>query len=122
MSCPGATIQNFFLMTIAAQLQSGLTKPQLLAYYHGKIAERQQRRAKQLIVVFDKIDNLIRNMNVETPDANVETSDAAQEQLIITANTKTLIDLEKEIRQGAFNKDVEFLDALKKVFDYNLDE
>ena len=114
MSCPGTPSPNFFLTTIAAQLQSGQPKAQLLAYYHRKIAERQLRRAKQLTVVFDKIDNLIRQMNVATEDTT--------EVQNITAQTKTLIDLENEIRNGVFSKDAEFLDALKKVFDYNLDE
>ncbi len=105
---------NFFLNTIGGNLQNRLTKAQLIAFYHNKLAERQQNRFKVLNVVFEKIDAIIRKTNVATDDAN--------QLLIIKAKTDALMDLEKEIRSGEFDKDAEFLIALNKVFDFTLAE
>jgi hypothetical protein len=105
---------NFFLNTIGGNIQNRLTKSQLIAFYHNKIAERQQNRFKVLNVVFDKIDAVIRKAHVETDDEN--------QLLINKAKTEALMDLEKEIRSGEFDKDAEFLVALNKVFDFTLGE
>lgn len=110
----GTGTPNFFLNTIGGNIQNRLTKAQLQSFYHSKIADRQQRKGKLLSVVFDKIDNIISKINVDTDDIN--------ESIVIKAKTAALMDLANEIRAGEFNKDVEFLNALKIVFDYNLEE
>ena len=105
---------NFFLNTICGNIQARLTKHQIYSYYHNRIADKQLEKGKIYKVMFDKIDDLIRQINVQTDDVI--------EGQIISAKTTMLLELQENIRRDLFTKDAQFLESLQKIFDYNPDE
>ena len=102
-------MSSYFLRTIWAQ--NKLTKNQIYSFYHKKIADKQLNDAKALEIVFKLIDEKIRQINVNTDDP--------VEKRIIQEKTQMLSQLIKAIRDEKFSEDSKFLNAVKKVLDYN---
>jgi len=88
-----------------------LTPYQIYSFYHQKIAQKQKEELRKFNFVFNILDQAGRKIDVVTEDP---------EQIIKNREKlKLLSDIEKEIRDGLFKNDADFLSALITTFNYD---
>ena len=104
---------RLFLLTTIGSLvgNKNLTPYQIYSFYHQKIAQKQKEQLRQFSFVFNILDQAGRKIDVATEDP---------EQIIKNREKlKLLSAIEKEIRDGLFKNDSNFLSALITTFNYN---
>ena len=102
---------GFFLSNVCQLLRQGVPPIAVYRFFHQKIAEKQEKKYAAVKFILDKIDDKIRLIHVNTNDET--------ERIIIKEKSDMLNNLRKEILEDLFRGDSEFLDAAKKVIEWN---
>jgi hypothetical protein len=104
---------RLFLLTTIGSLvgNKNLTPYQIYTFYHQKIAQKQKEQLRKFNFVFNILDQSRRQIDVVTEDP---------EQIIKNREKlKLLSAIEKEIRDGLFKNDADFLSALITTMNYD---
>jgi len=102
---------GFFLSNVCQLLRQGVPPIAVYRFFHQKIAEKQEKKYAVIKFILDKIDNKIREIHVNTQDVN--------EIRIIKEKSDMLNTMRQEIQDELFKDDSDFLDAVKKVLEWN---
>ncbi len=102
---------GFFLSNVCQLLRRGVPPITVYRFFHQKIAEKQKQKYSAVKFILDKIDEKIREIHVNTSDSI--------EQRIIQEKSEMLSTMRQEIHDELFKDDSEFLDAVKKVIEWN---
>jgi len=102
---------GFFLSNVCQLLRQGVPPIAVYRFFHQKIAEIQEKKYAAVKFILDKIDDKIRLIHVNTSDET--------ERRIIREKSDMLNTMRQEIHDELFKDDSDFLDAVKKVVEWN---
>jgi hypothetical protein len=102
----------FLLNTIGPLVGNrNLTPYQIYSFYHQKIAQKQKEELRKFNFVFNILDQAGRKIDVVTEDP-----DEIKKKI---EKLKLLSEIDKQIRDGLFKNDADFLSALITTFNYD---